>query len=174
MKAMCLVCWTKVMEVLWEGKYLFLGVCFFLSHFTLSFTDQILYSVALAFQLKLPILQVFFVKKNRFSFLYGHLEWLIWEPCTPWGISEFTVSKNEKTVDTRKNLWFTERQRLTCSVAWVQVNTTSLLCGHGQGDYALQTWENSLCLLLEAAVRINILQKVRLSNDTVWASELDM
>lgn len=112
----------------------------------------------------------FFCEKNRFSFLCGQLERLIWEPFTSWGISEFTVSKNEKTGDTWKNLWSAERQYFTCSVAWVQGNTTSLLCGHAQGDYALQTWENSLCLLLQVAVRINILQKVRQNNEAIWES----
>lgn len=41
---------------------------FFVSYFTLGFTDQILYSVALAFQLKLLILIVVFVLKIDFLF----------------------------------------------------------------------------------------------------------
>lgn len=120
---------------------------------TPNLTDQLLCSVTLVLQQKLWTFQVFFVEKKKKK---DFLSWLTDLRALCIG-GHIRISHFKKW----KNLWYltkTERQWLTCSAAWAQVNTTNLLCHHGQGTYALQTWEKTICLLLQAAVRIHILQ----------------
>lgn len=154
MKSINLICWILLLGKdngvavgkRERSKYLFHGW-----DSTLNLTDLLLYSVTLALQQKLWIFQVLFVeKKKKNSFLTDWFKSLV-----HWGAYQnFTFQK-------WKNLWYLtkiEGQWLTCSVAWAQVNMTKLLCHHGQGTYTLQTWEKTICLLLQAAVRILIQQ----------------
>jgi len=53
-------------------KYLLLGFCFFLSYFTMSFTDQILYSASLAFS-ALNSSSIFCGEKNKVLFSMASL-----------------------------------------------------------------------------------------------------
>lgn len=78
----------------------FLGLViffFFVSYFIPCFTVQILYSVALEFQIKILILIVIFVLKIDFLFSLAIMATMATDlrASTSWSIPEFTVKKKK-------------------------------------------------------------------------------